>query len=725
MRDTPPSIQDGFPDPSSAMTNMAMAQGIEPIILTPEMASKLGRECYEASTQWLNSGRRASWNDNLRAFQGLHPSQSKYLSTDYRYRSKLYRPKTRTMVRKDEAQTAAAFFANQDVVDVQPEDDNDPKQLASAAIMKELLQYRLTKTIPWFLTLLGARQDAEVMGVCIGKAYWRYEEEFSHTEPRVKLDPETGTPVIGENGPELDQIDVHHVTEDKPCIDLVAPENFRFDPGADWRNPVATSPYLIEIIPMYALDVQAKIDSGEWLPVSSGALMASTDIDDDVTRRSREQGRVPGKDDDVSRPRDYQICWVRENILRYGGKDWHYLTLGSAGELLTDPRPLKEVYLQGVRPYTCGFVVLEAHKTYPSAKVELVRDLQMMANDDMNLRFDNVKLALNPRQFIKAGQGIEITDVRNFAPGKVVVTKNPREDIVWDRPPEVTASSYQEQDRINMDFDELAGAAGPSTMASASNPVVPDTVGGMDHIAAPGNTMNDYEMGVFNVTFVEPMLRQLVKMEQAYETNAVVLALAGNKAQLFQKFGIDEITDDLLGQELTMSVNVGVGSTNPQQGLKNFVMGVTTLAQIFSSPQAAMALEFEEVQAEIFGKLGYKDGSRFVKPGFDPMQALQMMMQMKGGGQQQPGQGAPDPHRLEAVGLTAKGKIQQTQIKAQSDEKIAAIDFQKNALSEEADTKRAMLNMFRELVTAKQPTGPHPIHAGQSLTPQTPVHGRA
>lgn len=700
-RDTPPDpLQDGQFGELPGVPNSQRTRGQDPgMTLNADQARKLGREIYASSTNWLNAGRRAKWNDSLRAFQGLHPSGSKYLSSDYRYRSRNYRPKTRTMVRAGEAATAAAFFSNEDVVNITAENDDDPMQQASAVFMKELLQYRLTRTIPWFLTLLGARQDCDVMGMCVGKPYWKYAERHHHTENRIKLDDQ-GMPIIKpEGGFEAEDVDVMEVVEDRPCVDLIAPENFRFDPGADWRNPVSTSPYTIELIPMWVNDVREKCENGEWMPVSEGAIMASSDLDDDVTRRSREQGRVPGKDRDAGKPRDFDISWVRENIIRWGGRDWHFFTLGSAGELLTRPRPLEEVYLQGMRPYVTGFVVLEAHKTYPSSKVELVRDLQMMANDDSNLRFDNVKLALNPRQFIRSGQGIEITDVRTFMPGKVVVTKDPKNDIVWDRPPEVTASSYQEQDRINLDFDALAGStATASTMASAQNPVVPDTVGGMDHIAAPGNTMNDYEMACFNVTFVEPLLRHLVKLEQAYETDATVMALAGQKAKLLQKFGASAQTDDLLAQELTIKVNVGVGATNPQMKLRNFLMGMTALSQIFSNPQSAMALNFEEVSNEIFSNLGYKDGDRFIKPGFDPMQALQQMAQMQGGGKQ--GQGAtPDPHRVQAVQIQAQGKIQERQIQAAADERVAQIDFAKNQMSEQADTQRAQMDMYREFAT--------------------------
>lgn len=600
----------------------------------------LAREAWDSSTNWLNAGRRAAWSDSLRAFQNLHPSNSKYLSTDYRYRSRLFRPKTRTMVRKAEAQTAAAFFGNEDCVNITAQDDDNPKQRASAAILKSLLQYRLSKTIPWFLTICGARQDCEVMGICVAKAYWKFQEKYKNTESRPQLNPQTGLPAMGHDGQPIDDyFDIYETHTDHPWVDLLSPENVRFDPGADWRNPVATSPYFIECIPMYICDVKAKMESGEWYTVSDGALRNATDLDDDVTRRSREQGRIPGKDNDAWKPRDYDICWVRENTLKIDGEDIHSYTLAGGGLLLSKPQPLKEVYLQGIRPWVVGTVMPEAHKTYPTSKVELVKDLQQQTNDIGNLRLDNVKLALNPRQFVRDGKGVDPNDVRSFQPGKIVMVKDPDSDIKWDRPPDVTAGGYQEQDRVNMDFDELTGDV--SINSVQANKGMAETVGNMTMMQGNASQVGEYEQRVFAETVVEPLLEQLVKLEQAYETDPVVLAMAGREAQLLQKFGINEITDELLQQELTTKVNVGLGATNPRMKLQNFLTATQAVGQIFG-PAAAINANPIEVIKEVFGLCGYKDGDRFFMPGSDIHGTMQQLAQQhaagKNGGKDQASQ---------------------------------------------------------------------------------------
>ena len=629
MRQYPKDLQDA-PVYGRKADNLLPAVSVQNSAFDPAYARKIGEEAYRASTDWLNSSRRKEWANSLRAFQGLHPNGSKYLSDDYRYRSRLYRPKTRTMVRKAEANTAFAFFSNEDVVRISPQDDNDQHQKASAELMQALLQHRLTKTIPWFLTLVGARQDAEVTGICIGKVYWKFKEREVHSGSRQQpaLNPETGLPILDEMGNLLmEEIDLYdrERLEDHPGVDLIAAENFRFEPGADWRDVVATSPYLIELIPMYVADVQSRVDKGEWLPVSPGALRNATSLDDDSTRHAREQGRIPGKTGATYKPQPFDICWVRETIIREGGDEAHFYSLNGGGELLSNPRDLKEVYLQGLRPYVCGFVVPEAHKTYPSAKVELIRDIQTKANDIDNLRLDNVKLALNPRQFVSAGYGLDPQDLRTFMPGKVNITNgkvNIGEVVAWDRPPEVTASAYAEQDRVDMDFDELAGGLSHATIRA--NKGVFDAQGNTELLAGNSSQVEEYEQRVFAETFVEKILRHLVKLEQAYETDAVVLALAGNQAQLIQKFGINEITDFLLQQELTIKVNVGIGATNPKLRLNNFLTAATAISKMFG-PAAALGADFKEISKEVFGLCGYKDGERFFLPDFNIQEAMQQL----------------------------------------------------------------------------------------------------
>ena len=79
---------------------------------------KVARESFEASSSYFDSNHRKAIEKNIALFQSRHPDGSKYNSAAYKHRSRLFRPKTKSVVRKNEAAAAAAFFSNVDVVSI-------------------------------------------------------------------------------------------------------------------------------------------------------------------------------------------------------------------------------------------------------------------------------------------------------------------------------------------------------------------------------------------------------------------------------------------------------------------------------------------------------------------------------------------------------------------------------------------------------------------------------
>src|SRR5208337_572870 len=96
-----------------------------------------------------------------------------------------------------------------------------------------------------------------------------------------------------------------------------------------------------------------------------------------------------------------------------------------------------------------------------------------------------------------------------------------------------------------------------------------------------------------------------------------IIALAGQRAQVFQKFGISDQLDETLQHELTLSVNVGMGATDPSAKINKLAMGLLTLQKI-AGPAFSSQIDFEEVTKEVFGALGYSDGTRFIRQGANP-----------------------------------------------------------------------------------------------------------
>lgn len=574
---------------------------IEELLEEDEDWLQMARDAYRASTDYMNSSLRKQFEKNLALFRSKHPSGSKYHSKAYQHRSKIFRPKTRSAITRNEAQAATAFFATQDIVHVQPENPNDEAQRIQADLNGQLLNYRLENTIPWFQTCMGAFQDSMVIGACVSKQYWEYQEE---TTDDVEIDEDAG--LLNDVKP------VGKVVVDHPVVDLIPIENVRFDPAADWRNVVKSSPYFIHMIPMYAGEVKEKMKKidpktgqPKWYYADDDILASAyTNTDDDSTRQARlgNQRQDPLQQD--NRVDDFRIVWIHENFIRKDGVDWVFYTIGDS-HLLTDPVPIEDVYFTGERPFVIGHTTLETHKAVPSGGPELWEGIQTEINDVANQRLDNVRLVLNNRYFVNRSANIDTRSLTTSVPGGVVVMDDVNADIRPDRPGDVTASAYQEQDRLNIDFDEIAGAFSPGSVQS--NRQLNETVGGMEMLSADSNSLTDYRLRIFSETWVQPVLKQLILLEQAYETDPIVLQIAGEKANAFQRLQVDAIEDWMIEAPVIPRVNVGVGASTPSQKIEKLNMGFSTLMNMMAVP----GINLDEIKKEIFGALGYKDGTRF------------------------------------------------------------------------------------------------------------------
>lgn len=622
------------------------------------MATKwldLAKEAFDASSQYMDANYRQDWEYGLRAFRNEHAAGSKYLSPEYAARSRLFRPKTRAVIRKNEAAGAVALFSNMEIVDLQAGNPDDPYSVASRDAMKALLEYRLSKTLPTFELCMGGIQDAQVTGAVCSYQYWEYDKRKG---------------------------------KDKPCIELRPIENIRLDGGASWLDPVHTSPYFCDIIPMYVCDVRGmmknkdeKTGQPKWKKYDDEVIMQARPDLMDTTRKAR-LGNKQDPHDETTGIKSFDVVWVMRWFMRDSiSDDYTFYTLGTE-QLLTDAKPIDEVYFHGMRPYEMGYAILETHKVVKTSVPVIGKHLQQETNDVANQRIDNVKFVLNKRWLVARGRQTDVPSLVRNAPGGVTLTNDPKTDIVESNWPDVTSSAYVEQDRLNADFDELLGNFSPST--KVANNAVNDTLGGSRMAAQGAGLMTDYLLRTIIETWWEKVLRQLIKLEAKYETDEKILALCAQKARLFPRYGLSTITDDMLNDEVSLTVNVGMGSSNPQQRMQNFLMA--TNAAIGVVTNAPPGANVQEMVKEIYSNAGYRDGARFFSEQQDPrlLKAFQMIQQL---------QGALQGKQME---LQASGAVEQA--KLQSNERIKAAEIQVNAARIDGDLriKQAELEIERQ-----------------------------
>jgi hypothetical protein len=562
---------------------------------------QLARENFQISQNWFDISVRRRIENNLAHTYGRHASGSKYYSPDYDKRSKYFRPKTRTMLRKQEAAAALALFSTAEVTNCEPMNQADPAQVTAAKVHTALLNHRLKHTVPWFKTALGAYFDAMTQGVSISCQEWRYQEatiiedEYDETGHFTGKTRKKAT-----------------VTRDTPWIRLIPVENVRIHPSSDWVDPLNSSPYLIEQIPWFVDDLVYHIKNarsyGSQVPylrdfteqelLAGGSDQSATA---QVLRQARETARLD-RYSQVQQGQHNRVIWVHRNIVRRDGLDYVYETLGTTIQL-SDPVPLEDVFGISRRPYVMGNCTIETHRTYPSGPVEIAFSTQEYMNDIQNQRNDNIRLALNNRYVVKRGQMTDMRSLMRNVPGAITLTTDPNTDVKQLETKDVTSSAYTEQDRLDLDFGDVTGTMGQATIGAISQR--DQKVRNTELVGQGADLVTELSLRTFVETWVAPVLSQMIELERQFESDQTVLEIAaGETSQADWQTAFRS-----LQEPVNMVVSVGFGNTDPLQRIQRVAIGFQTIGTI--APQMAQEADGAEVVREIMGILGYKDGSRF------------------------------------------------------------------------------------------------------------------
>jgi hypothetical protein len=572
------------------------------------------READTQALQYVSQVNRTSWERGYRAFHQEHNDGSKYNSDDYRNRSRLFIPKTRTAIRKDLSAVAASLFGSVDAISTAPGNEGDPEQRASAAVIQELVNYRTNRqsmkaSIPWFHVAMGSRQTSLLTGICLSKQYWKLElkrygqEDFEDDEGETR------------------QRDVWKPYIDRPESELIPPENFTIDPAADWRNPAQDAAYIVIKWPMRIDEIRRRQRDPRrpWNKLSEEVLRSAGEgqqAESDAIRRAREQGL--NRFDKSQTAPHFDIIWVWETYVRTAGEDWTFFSI-SDKHMLTDPAPVEEVYPEqfGERPLALGYGAFEAFRIFPMSAVESWKQLQQESNDIRNLALDSLKQNIMPVTKVVRGRNVDLDQLKRRGQGTSIMVSN-KDDVTWEKVQSVGSEVQAMTQKIDIEFDDLSGQQNYGTVADNNN--LGKTLGGLKLAAGAANAVQEFDIRIWIETWCEPVLTQIVRLEQYYESDPIVLGICGDKAKLLEKHGISEITDRLLENTVNIRVNVGLGAGDPQQRLAKFQSAVqvaTPMLQLDPDfKNGKKVIDGEAVMSEVFGAAGYRDGGkRFIKDG--------------------------------------------------------------------------------------------------------------
>ncbi|MGH6791255.1 MAG: portal protein [Methyloceanibacter sp.] len=560
-------------------------------------------------------------SQSYRAWNNEHATWSKYLGAGFKGRSRLFTPKTRLAVRKNKATARAAMFSTDDIATVGAVREDDLKQLATAAVKKELLNSRLgrdfgPRSMSWFKIAMGGVHEAQLAGMVVSKQHWEFQTKQTGTEEVAQLEFNPNTGAYEEI---VTKEPILKVVLDRPMVSLVALENCSLDPAAPWYDPVGLGTWFRARFPMRVGDAKAMIEDASkdgiergWLKVdeinwSLGRI--STGDAKDAARRAREQGE--DRFLQASSIGDLDLIWMVENFMRIGDRDLHYWTLGTEC-FASRIRDVEEAYPEygGERPYKAGVAEIEPHRVAPMSPVESWQQLQQELNDTTNLRLDTVKRGIAPLVSTIRGAGVDMATLQRRGQPETVLQVNKHEDVFFHPSQPPPGQAYTEVAQGNALFDELAGVY--STSSVQSDRKLHETVGGMQLASGSANSVSEFDLAVVIETWAEPVLRQVMKSIEYFESDEAALMVAGEKARVWERYKYVPTWEDLEKTETTLRINIGIGSADPMQRLAKFTQANAIVAPMMPIlKEQGITINGEAMIEEVYGHAGFKDGRRF------------------------------------------------------------------------------------------------------------------
>lgn len=620
---------------------------------------QLTRQIKAAGEQYLNA-LRTIWANNYRAVNNQHLIGSKYATERWRGRSQLHRPKTFTATKKADAGAANALFATSDIVEVTATDTSNPNSKASADINKELLNIRLTNKsskvgLPWFMVAIGAHNDTKVTGLCVSKQYWERKEkptkdldevpvmhpETNQPQFQPAMDEATGQPQMDEAGQPImaqlfQAVPRMKVVRDRPMVRLFPPELVIRDPGSNWLNQAQDSAFIGLMHPMtigefraLAQDPQQKTKNFLFRNVEDSVLLQARigGAQTQGVSQAREGQNTTDRQNISTGVNEFERFWAIEWFVNYGGTEYVYWTAGGTA-LISDVHEVEECYPEqkGERPIVVGLGNLQPHKIDPVSMVQSVLPLQQEMDELVNMRLDGVKESIRPLTFIKRGKNIDGRAIQARS-GDTAIYVTEKDDVTFDRPGAIGNEAYMEMNYLNSDYDEAVGQFNGGSVTT--NRSLNETVGGMKLLNQSANIVGDFDLRVFIDTWVEPVLSQLVRLEQFYEDDKVILMMAGEKAKLYEKYNISQIDPSLIEQDLAITVNAGIGNADPMVKLDKFIKVAAAAGQLLGPEFMADRAKQDAVIDELFGAAGFREAStRFFHEGDQTDQRIVKLQQV-------------------------------------------------------------------------------------------------
>lgn len=545
----------------------------------------------DSAKQFFEAEVQQKWWDALKHWQGKH------LKTPIKGRSKLFIRKPRAISARIQAGLLDAFFANPDeLISVTPgrktvqqpivdpatgEPAIDPNtgqpavqqvpspDVAAARIRQAYLNYRLTKTIPWFQLVHSASDDLSVFNVAVFAIDWvKRIEKYEITEEETMVDPMTGQPMIDQmtGQPQMRQMPPRTeelILQNEPRVRLIVPEYIRVDPRVDWINPFDGQffihddfTYFQELAQLAEGDPLIDMDNVSASPSVSRSNGPQGVIDQQRRNFSWEQFEDP----------DRKEILVGRYFYKVAGK-WWIAWLDGDGRILKRPDMVREAL--GKPGYVIGVLEPESHVLYGDSKLTQLQDYFIFKNTWRNMRLDNAARIMNRHTIVSNDANADLVSLANKRPGGITtVDGDVRAAIAQEEISDISSSGYNEETMVDRDLEESSVTDISQGLTPQTKELATQTVAREQH----ANIKEAVAIRIVAETLIRPAAEMILALAEDHESDESIMQIAGEMAGIVMPDDNIPSLADIKGQ-YQVKVRAGLGTVNRATKLQNFDAG--------------------------------------------------------------------------------------------------------------------------------------------------------
>lgn len=334
------------------------------------------------------------------------------------------------------------------------EDSTRKADIASALVDMQMENNKIRAKMYDYITSLLI-YPAGILGVG-----WKYDEKMvrrkQHSQRmifdpfgRPMLDTETGMPIIQQVTEIIEQKEVAYDDNEIVNIDFY---DFWPDPKGQC---IDSCRYVFHREWLSREDIEEKIlvleraNGGQAFNIDWEKIKSSSGLKEGRWERQSEVGLTPATEEDSSETDERMNLY---EVLNYW-EDERYALIINRMELAYDgPNPY---WRHMSKPFVVASFEPLPNEFYGMSAVELVADLQEETNTHRNQRIDNVSLVMNRMFQVLRDADIDESELVSRPHGIIHVDSH--DDIKPLQVPDVTASSYNEEQIVKLDMENTLG----------------------------------------------------------------------------------------------------------------------------------------------------------------------------------------------------------------------------------------------------------------------------